>query len=48
MPSIFIGSIEQIAEQMQQRRERYGFSYYIVSDAIMEPFAPIVRQLTEM
>jgi probable F420-dependent oxidoreductase len=45
MPSIFIGSVEQISEQMVDRRERYGISYYIVSDADMEPFAPIVARL---
>jgi hypothetical protein len=45
MPSIFIGSAEQISEQMRERRERYGFSYYIVSDADMEMVAPIVARL---
>ncbi len=45
MPSMFIGSVEQISEQMDERRERYGFSYYIVSDADMETFAPIVARL---
>ncbi len=45
MPSIFIGSVEQISEQLVGRRERYGFSYYIVSDADMETFAPIVARL---
>jgi probable F420-dependent oxidoreductase len=45
MPSIFIGSAEQIGEQLEERRARYGFSYYIVSDAGMEAFAPIVARL---
>jgi probable F420-dependent oxidoreductase len=45
MPSIYIGSVEQITEQIEQRRERYGFSYYIVSDAAMETCAPIVARL---
>jgi probable F420-dependent oxidoreductase len=45
MPSIFIGSVEQITEHMEERRERYGFSYYIVSDAAMETCAPIVARL---
>jgi probable F420-dependent oxidoreductase len=45
MPSIFIGSVEQISEQMEERRESYGFSYYIVSDAEMETCAPIVARL---
>ncbi len=45
MPSIFIGSVEQISEQMDERRERYGISCYIVSDADMERCAPIVARL---
>jgi probable F420-dependent oxidoreductase len=47
MPSIFIGSVEQITEQMEERRECYGFSYYIVSDADMETCAPIVARLVD-
>ena len=45
MPSMFVGSVEQISEQMEERRERFGFSYYIVSDAAMETCAPIVARL---
>jgi alkanesulfonate monooxygenase SsuD/methylene tetrahydromethanopterin reductase-like flavin-dependent oxidoreductase (luciferase family) len=46
MPSIFIGTPDQVAEEMWRRRERYGFSYYVVSDAQMEAFAPVVSLLT--
>lgn len=45
MPSIFIGSAEQIADQMEERREQFGVPYYIVSDANMEAMAPIVARL---
>ena len=45
MPSIFIGSVEQIVDQMQVRRERYGISYYVVTDRSMEMVAPIVARL---
>ena len=45
MPSIFIGSVDQIADEMQARRERYGISYYVVTDRIMEMVAPIVARL---
>ncbi len=44
-PSIFIGSVDQIVDQMQVRRERYGISYYVVSDRSMEMVAPIVARL---
>lgn len=45
MPTIFIGSVDEIVEQMRARRERYGFSYYVVSDAHMSAGAPIVARL---
>jgi probable F420-dependent oxidoreductase len=45
MPSMLIGSIEEIAQDLQARRESYGFSYYVVADDQMEAFAPVVAQL---
>jgi probable F420-dependent oxidoreductase len=45
MPSIVIGSVKQMVEQLYQWRERYGFSYYIVTDEHMQTFAPVVAQL---
>jgi probable F420-dependent oxidoreductase len=45
MPSIFIGTPDQIIEDLLRRREQYGFSYFVVSDTDMEAFAPIVSRL---
>jgi probable F420-dependent oxidoreductase len=45
MPSVFIGSVDQIVETMQARRERYGFSYYVLMDHVLEQTAPIVARL---
>jgi probable F420-dependent oxidoreductase len=45
MPSVFIGSVDGIVAQMQQRRERYGFSYYIVFDHAISQAAPVVQRL---
>lgn len=45
MPSIFIGSVDQIVEEMQGRRERYGISYYVVRDSSLEMVAPIVARV---
>ena len=45
MPSVFVGSAERIADEMRARRERYGFSYFVVSDADMEAVAPVVARL---
>jgi probable F420-dependent oxidoreductase len=39
------GSTEQMCETLVQRRERLGFSYVLVSDEFMEPFAPVVERL---
>jgi probable F420-dependent oxidoreductase len=45
MPSILAGPVEHIAERLQQRRERHGFSYLVVSNRHMERFAPVVERL---
>jgi probable F420-dependent oxidoreductase len=45
MPSVFLGSVERIVDQMQARRERYGFSYLVVSDGAMDTMAPVVERL---
>ena len=45
MPSVFMGTVDQIVADMIHRREQYGFSYYIIADDQMEAFAPIVAKL---
>ena len=47
MPSMLIGSVEEMAQDLQTRRETYGFSYYVVADDQMEAFAPVVARLRE-
>lgn len=46
MPSVLIGTVDEIARDMLERREEYGFSYHVVSDTMMETFEPIVRELS--
>lgn len=46
MPSMLIGSLDQIAEKIQVLREQYAFSYFVISDRNLETFAPIAAQLT--
>ena len=36
----------EIAETLQERRERYGFSYIVVLEPVVEAFAPVVERLT--
>lgn len=45
MPSMFAGTLHEIAQQMIDRHTRYGFSYYVVSDQVMEDVAPLVAML---
>jgi probable F420-dependent oxidoreductase len=39
------GSIDAMCEQLRQRRERLGVSYLLVSDELMDDFAPVVERL---
>ena len=45
MPHFLIGTVEQIAEDIQSRRERYGITYVIVPGEVREAFAPVVERL---
>ena len=45
-PSALIGTVDRIIEDLQARRERYGFSYIVVWDTHLEVFAPVVARLT--
>jgi probable F420-dependent oxidoreductase len=45
MPSVVAGPADRVAEELQARRDRYGFSYLVVADGDMETFAPVVGRL---
>ncbi len=45
MPHFLIGTTDQIEEDLQRRRERYGISYVVVPDAVRDAFAPVVQRL---
>lgn len=45
-PNALIGSVDEICEQLQARRERYGISYVTVNGASADDFAPVVARLT--
>jgi hypothetical protein len=45
-PHFLIGTIDQIAESLNERRERYGISYVILPGEVTEAFAPVVERLT--
>ena len=47
MPAVFIGTYDQITNSMIERRQAFGFSYYVFSDDVMETVAPIVGRLNQ-
>ena len=44
-PHALVGSVDEICETLQQRREDYGISYITVGAATMADFAPVVERL---
>jgi probable F420-dependent oxidoreductase len=44
-PHMLIGTVDQIAEDLQERRERFGISYSIVLEGDKEKLAPVVARL---
>jgi len=45
-PHALIGSVDEIIEKLEQRRDALGISYITVGDAAMDDFAPVVAALT--
>ncbi len=45
-PHALVGSVDEICEQLELRREDYGFSYFTVGDRAIEEFAPVVQRMT--
>ncbi|MFH8747889.1 LLM class F420-dependent oxidoreductase [Streptomyces rimosus] len=45
VPTFLFGTTAQMAEQLREHRERYGFSYITVLDPSMEAFAPVIEEL---
>jgi probable F420-dependent oxidoreductase len=45
MPSVLLGSLDAMAEALAERRERFGLSYYVVSDRARDALAPLVARL---
>ena len=44
-PQILVGTIDQMVEDLRERRERFGFSYIVVTEPNMETLAPVVERL---
>lgn len=44
-PHALIGSVDEIVDKLEARREAFGISYVTVGDSAMDAFAPVVEQL---
>jgi probable F420-dependent oxidoreductase len=45
VPHFMIGTIDQIVEDLQKRRERYGISHVVVPGDAADDLAPVVKRL---
>jgi alkanesulfonate monooxygenase SsuD/methylene tetrahydromethanopterin reductase-like flavin-dependent oxidoreductase (luciferase family) len=44
-PHVLLGSVDEVVERLHERRERFGFSYVVVTEPNMRAFAPVVERL---
>jgi probable F420-dependent oxidoreductase len=44
-PYVLIGTVDQMVEDLQARRARWGISYYVIFEAYLDAFAPVVARL---
>jgi probable F420-dependent oxidoreductase len=44
-PHALVGTVEQICDLIEERRERHGFSYITIQERVAEEFAPVVARL---
>jgi hypothetical protein len=44
-PFVLLGTIDQMAEDLLARRQRWGFSYFTIHEPYLSAFAPVVGQL---
>lgn len=45
-PMVLVGTVAQIIEDLQMRRERFGTSYIVLRESMADAFAPVVERLT--
>ncbi len=44
-PFLLIGTVDEIADQLRERRDRFGFSFITVHEPYMEAFAPVIERI---
>ncbi|MYW91832.1 TIGR03621 family F420-dependent LLM class oxidoreductase [Amycolatopsis rubida] len=45
VPTVLVGTVEEIAEQLVAHRARFGFSYFTILEPNLEVLAPVVKLL---
>lgn len=45
IPIALVGTVDQICQTLEERRARWGFSYWVVHEPEMEAFAEVVKRL---
>lgn len=46
MPYALIGTVDEICDMLERRREQHGFSYYTIGEDAIRAFAPVVARMT--
>jgi len=46
VPHAFIGTVDQICDDLEVRRDRWGFSYFVVQADGLDSMAPVVARMT--
>lgn len=46
VPNALVGTVDQICDDIESRRERWALSYYVVGEGVMEDIAPVAERLT--
>jgi probable F420-dependent oxidoreductase len=45
-PNAFVGTVDQICEDLRERREKFLLSYYTVGEWVMDDLAPVIERMT--
>ena len=45
VPMALVGTVDDMCETLEQRREQFGFNYWVVHEAEMEEFGQVVARL---
>jgi alkanesulfonate monooxygenase SsuD/methylene tetrahydromethanopterin reductase-like flavin-dependent oxidoreductase (luciferase family) len=46
IPIAMAGTVEEICDDLEARRERWGFNYIVIHEGELEAFAPVVERLS--